>query len=295
MSAPVVNSYFSGMGLIDLGLARAGLQIGQSFELDPVCVETQRLNFGHEVVQCDLTQKLALDERGCDVKVFTYPCTKYSTIADVHGARTGDELFLHALRHMVINPPEVFAVENVPGMRKFPVVMEAMTKLPGYCVTTFCPVNASTWLPQERARLIIIGSRRRFNWRPPVCRRPIRLKEIIERDPEVELPAYIARRLRGRYRDQPIISDPARGDIAPTCVAHYSKDLSTRLVADKRFKHGARPYSVTEWCRLQGVPDDFIFAGTRRQAYKMVGNAVARQMAEWLGGEINRYFGFGRN
>jgi len=286
----VVNSYFSGMGLIDLGLARAGLTIGQSFEIDPICVETQRLNFEHKVEQCDLTKKLALQEDDCDVKVFTFPCTKYSPVADLHGARTGDELFLHAFRHMVLRPPEVFAIENVPGMRMFPVVMELMTQLPGYYVQSFCPVNASAWLPQERARLIIFGSRRCFTWRKPTPRRARRLREIIERDPDVEIPAYVAKRLRGCYRDQPIISDPARNDLAPTCVAHYAKDLSTRLVVDKRFPRGVRPYSVTEWARLQGVPDDFIFAGTRRHAYKMTGNAVPEPMAHWMGSEISRYF-----
>lgn len=292
MSVPVVNSYFSGMGLIDLGLARAGLRIGQSFEIDRHCVETQRLNFKHKVVACDLTRKLALEEESCDVKVFTFPCTKYSAIADIHGTRTGDELFLHAFRHMVMNPPEVFVVENVPGMRMFPVVMEAMTKLPGYYVKAFCPVNASLWLPQERARLIIFGSRRPFAWRAPVNRRPaIRLKDIVERDPEVEIPRYVARRLRGCYRDLPIISDPRNGDIAPTCVAHYAKDLSTRLVADRRFPRGARPYSVREYGRLQGVPDTFRYAGGPRAAYRMQGNAVPEPMAHWMGREIRRYYG----
>jgi len=291
MSAPVVNSYFSGMGLVDLGLQRGGLQIGQSFELDRTCCETQRLNFDHEVRRCDLTQKLALEEDACDVKVFTYPCTKYSAIADIHDARTGDELFLHALRHMVMNPPEVFAVENVPGMRMFPVVMEAMTKLPGYFVTSFCPVNASLWLPQNRERLIIFGSRRPFAWRAPESRRRApSLASILERHPEVELPKYVGRRLRGKYRDQPIISDPRRGDIAPTCVAHYAKDLSTRLVRDRRFAYGARPYSVREWARLQGVPDWFRFAGGGRAAYRMTGNAVPEPMANWMGREIVRYF-----
>lgn len=287
---PTVNSYFSGMGLIDLGLARAGLRIGQSFEIDATCCETQRLNFTHKVEQCDITKKLALEEEGCDVKVFTYPCTRYSTIADIHGARTGDELFLHAFRHMVINPPEAFVVENVPGMRMFPVVMEAMTKLPGYFVTTFCPVNASLWLPQDRPRLIIFGSRRPFQWRPPHARRAVRLADIVEKHPRVEIPQYVSRRLRGCYRDLPIISDPEKGDIAPTCVAHYSKDLSTRLVADKRFPRRARPYSVREYGRLQGVPGSFKFSGSSRAAYRMIGNAVAEPVAHWIGCELLRYF-----
>jgi DNA (cytosine-5)-methyltransferase 1 len=285
-----VNSYFSGAGLMDHGLARAGLEVQQSFELDRVCCATHRLNFPHRITQCDISAKLVADDHACDVAVFTYPCNRYAAIADIHGTRTGDELFLHAFRHLAISRPEAYVCENVPGMRKFPVVMEAMTKLPDYYVTVFCPVQSELWLPQRRDRLIILGTRRPFAWRQPKARRRVRLSEIIERDPKVEIPAYVYKRLAGAYRDQPIVSDPARDDLAPTCVAHYAKDLSTRLVTDRRFKHGVRPYSVREYARLQGVPDSFRFAGSPQQAYRMIGNGVSVPVAEWIGRELRRYF-----
>ena len=285
------NTYFSGAGLLEIGLQQGGVEVQQSFELDARCVATQKRNFKHKVVQCDITKKLVSDEAGCNVRLFTYPCTKYSPVADLHDTRTGDELYLHALRHMVIDQPEVFVVENVPGMKKFPVVMEAMTRLPSYYVQTFCPVNSSIWLPQNRPRIFIIGSRRPFAWRPPTSRRRVKLSEVIEKDPSVEIPDYVAKRMAGGYRDLPIISDPARNDIAPLCVAHYAKDLSTRLVADKRFPGGARPYSVREYARLQGVPDSFLFSGSDRDAYRMIGNGVSVPAGRWIAKELRRYFG----
>ncbi len=257
----LTNTYFSGAGLMDIGLQAGGLTLQQSFEIDALCCETMRWNFAHEVVQCDITKKLVQAEKECHVMVATYPCTKYSPIADIHGVRTGDDLFLHFFRHVAIRRPELYVVENVPGMKKFPVVMEAMTKLPDYYVHVACPVKSSTWLPQKRDRLIIIGSRRNFAWREPSSERAATLAEILEPDPSPHIPDYVLKRLAGAYRDQPIISDPERGDIAPTCVAHYAKDLSTRLVADRRFPHGVRPYTVREYARLQGVPDTFTFVG----------------------------------
>jgi len=101
---------------------------------------------------------------------------------------------------------------------------------------------------------------------------------------------YLEKRLTGCYRDRPIISDPAKGDIAPTCVAHYAKDVSTRMVADPRFPHGARPYTVREYARLQGVPDTFQFSGTSRDAYRQIGNGVSVPVGEWIGREVSRYF-----
>ena len=181
---------------------------------------------------------------------------QYSPIADIHGVRTGDDLFLHFFRHVAIRRPELYVVENVPGMKKFPVVMEAMTKLPDYYVHVACPVKSSIWLPQKRDRLIIIGSRRNFLWREPKSERPVTLAEILEPDPTPHIPDYVGRRLAGKYRDRPIISDPERGDIAPTCVAHYAKDLSTRLVADRRFPHGRGRTRCenTPGCRVSRTP-----------------------------------------
>jgi DNA (cytosine-5)-methyltransferase 1 len=288
-----VNSYFSGGGLLDIGLIEAGIQIENSYEIDSTCCRVQADNLGDHVHQSDISEKLVQGDN-CDAMVFTYPCTKYSAISDIHGTRTGDELFLHALRHQALARPELYAVENVPGMRAFPVVMEAMTRMPDYYVQVFCPVEASTWLPQRRARLIIIGSKRRFNWRPPETGRRISLLEILEEDPKVTLPKAIEHRMGGKYRDLPIISDPSRGDIAPTCVAHYAKDKSTRLVVDKRFPLGVRPYSVREWARLQGVPDWYQFNCSDTDAYRMIGNGVAVPVGEWLGREMNRYFGVDR-
>ncbi len=132
------------------------------------------------------------------------------------------------------------------------------------------------WLPQERKRLILIGTKK-----------PLRLKDIIERGAEVNIPQYVINRLNGAYRDIPIISDPEYDDIAPCCVAHYSKDRGTRLIKDG---NRVRPYTVKEYARLQGFPDSFEFAGSNTAAYKQIGNAVPVDMGRWVGEQIHRYF-----
>lgn len=287
----LANSYFSGAGLMDLGLSESGVIVQQSFELDPTCCSTLRRNFNHRVVEGDIRSKLVADELPCDVMVATYPCTRYSTIADIHGTRTGDDLFLHFFRHVAIRLPEVYVVENVPGMRKFPVVMESMTKIPQYYVHVACPVRTQEWLPQKRDRLIILGSKKPFSWKAPNSGHRVSLKDVIEVDPNPEIPSYVSKRIAGAYRDRPIISDPSLGDIAPTCVAHYAKDLSTRLVVDPRFPHGVRPYTVREYARLQGVPDSFQFSGSSRDAYRMIGNGVSVPVGRWVGENLVGYFG----
>lgn len=170
-------------------------------------------------------------------------------------------------------------------MRAFPVVMKAMTRMPEYFIQVFCPIKSETWLPQKRSRLIIIGTRRTFAVRPPENSARIPLSAILEDDSQVTLPSAIAKRMNGAYRDLPIISDPAAGDLAPTCVAHYAKDKSTRLVVDKRFPLGVRPYSKREYAHLQGIPDWFNFPVSDTAAYKQIGNGVRI----WVGMEMNRH------
>ncbi len=77
--------------------------------------------------------------------------------------------------------------------------------------------------------------------------------------------------------------------IAPTCVAHYAKDLGTRLVKDAKSKYGLRPFSIREYARLQGFPDDFYFEN-KRSSYKLIGNAVPVHMGKWIGDEAIKYF-----
>ncbi|HHR6131909.1 TPA: DNA cytosine methyltransferase [Providencia alcalifaciens] len=284
-----VNSYFCGGGLMDIGLLHAGIRIGQAFEIDKAACKTYRHNLGNHIKECDLTQELVLEQDSCDGMIFTYPCTKYSAIADIHGTRTGDDLFLHALRHLAIARPHFYVVENVPGMKAFPVVMEAMQKMPDYYINVFCPIKSETWLPQKRSRLIIIGTKRHFSPQAPINFKPIRLADILEKEPEITIPKSVYSRMNGNYRDLPIISDPARNDIAPTCVAHYAKDKSTRLVVDKNYPMSVRPYTVREYARLQGIPDWFQFPVSQTDAYKQIGNGVSVPVGKWIGEQIKNY------
>jgi DNA (cytosine-5)-methyltransferase 1 len=294
MYRPTAKGYFSGCGGMEIGLMQAGVNVIQSLDLDSEATACMKMNshyFSHDVLTFDIKDKTVLEQPKTDIIVGTYPCTKYSAIADIHGTRTGDDLFLHFFRHIAIERPETYIVENVPGMKKFKVVMEAMTKLPDYYVNVFCPVDALNWLPQRRKRLILIGTRKPFSISAPTqVNNRVTLKEIIEKNPTVEMPEYVISRIKGKYRDLPIIVDPEEPSaVAPTCVAHYAKDLGTRLVKDKASKYGLRPFSVREYARLQGFPDDFYFPN-KRSSYKLIGNAVPVQMGEWVGKQALKYF-----
>ncbi len=293
MHIPTAKGYFSGCGGMEIGMMQAGINLIQSLDIDSSAVECMKANshyFGHTVIKEDIENITVLNQPKTDIIIGTYPCTKYSAIADIHGTRTGDNLFLHFFRHIALEKPEMYWVENVPGMKKFKVVMEAMTNLPDYYVTVFCPVDAAMWLPQKRKRLIVVGTLKPFSISAPSNKNNTRLKDLLESNPDVDMPDYVLSRIKGKYRDKPIVIDADMpGATAPTCVAHYAKDLGTRLIVDKKSKHGLRPFSIREYARLQGFPDDFKFKN-ERNSYKMIGNAVAVPMGKWCGEQAMRYF-----
>lgn len=294
MYKPTAKGYFSGCGGAELGLMQAGVNIIQSLEIDQEATDCMAANshyFNHDIIKEDIKSRTVLSQEKSDIILGTYPCTKYSAIADIHGTRNGDDLFLHFFRHIAIERPEMYIVENVPGMKKFQVVMEAMTKLPDYYVNVFCPIEATNWLPQKRNRLILIGTRKPFHIaHPTVSSLKPKMSDIIEKNPVYEMPDYVINRINGKYRDKPIIVDPSDiHSIAPTCVAHYSKDLGTRMVKTTDNQYGLRPFTIREYARLQGFPDDFNFP-EKRSSFRLIGNAVPPPMARWFGYQAMRYF-----
>jgi DNA (cytosine-5)-methyltransferase 1 len=60
-------------------------------------------------------------------------------------------------------------------------------------------------------------------------------------------------------------------------------------VIDKKSEHGVRPFSIREYARLQGFPEDFNFKNAM-SSYKLIGNAVAVDMGKWIGQQAMKYF-----
>jgi DNA (cytosine-5)-methyltransferase 1 len=113
MYKPTAKGYFSGCGGMEIGIMQAGVRVVQSLDLDPEATNCMKLNshyFSHAVLNADIKEKTVLEQPATDIIIGTYPCTKYSVIADIHGTRTGDDLFLHFFRHIAIERPEMYIV-----------------------------------------------------------------------------------------------------------------------------------------------------------------------------------------
>ncbi len=69
---------------------------------------------------------------------------------------------------------------------------------------------------------------------------------------------------------------------------HPTPAVDTRFGQPRYFIHPSEPrgLSVREAARIQGFPDEFIFAGNRTVQHKLVGNAVPPPLAKWIATEI---------
>jgi len=286
--AYTVKSLFSGTGGLDYGFEQAGLRVVESYEFESNACATLAKSGKSNVYKCDISKLLLENQLRTYIITATFPCTHFSTA----GLRDGDELYLEAHRIIRCLAPEAFVIENVPAMRKHAVVMEAFMEMPGYHVSQFILNAADCGAPQNRKRLIIIGSKKPFEWDfSPVPEDEKKyLIDILERDVDLPLSKGALKRLRGENPGQwpAHIYDPKEKAYGPTCVAHYTKDQGDQLTVDP-VNGRIRSFTVREYARLQGFPDDYPFAKGKVATLKQIGNAVSPYMAKIIGRELIRY------
>ena len=313
-------SLFSGVGGMDVGFKQAGYNIKFANEVDPNQAKTHAMNFPGTMLSTDSIHLLSTDELVAklglpDVIVGGFPCVTYSKYAALHGtrhsdakpkrdytkyAKEGGDLFLHYRRFVADTQPKAFVVENVTDLLGCSIIMEAMKNTPcpirggrlgRYYTFTYGKLNTKDFgIAQKRERMFLVGINKDAG-KPALRKKPLTMThtvgKILEENPDVaplngdEVPNYIQNRINGKYRDKPSVKEIGRDVIGNTCLAHYASDQSTTMV--KREDGTLTPYSVREYARLQGFPDDFKFEN-EKHSYRGIGNAVsvpvARAVAE---------------
>jgi DNA (cytosine-5)-methyltransferase 1 len=167
---------FSGCGGLSLGLEKAGFRVVGAVELDPLAVETYKVNHPRvRVWQADIgaldpaavMNELCLKSGDLDLLAGCPPCQGFSAMTTLNGSiRSKDprnDLVFQFLRYVQALLPKAIMMENVPGMAKDQRIHQITSSLEklGYFCTTAVLDAADYGVPQRRRRFILLAGRGR--------------------------------------------------------------------------------------------------------------------------------------
>lgn len=292
-----VVDLFAGCGGLSLGFEANGFKtIG--YEMDEQATNTYNKNL---IGEC-FNEKLTIETKypKADVVIGGPPCQPFSVGGKQLGlkdSRDGFPIFLSAIRQL---DPEVLLFENVRGMlykNKWYLkeVIEELESL-GYYIN-YALLNAVNYeVPQNRERVIVIGSKQKINLPRKVNRKVTAGQALGELAFQYDADSKFFTESMDRYvanyekaskcinpRDL-YLDRPAR---TLTCrnLAGATGDMHRVRLKDGR----RRRITVREAARLQSFPDWFEFSGTETHQYNQIGNAVAPNFAYHLALNIKRH------
>lgn len=153
------GSLFSGVGLLDLGLQRAGLgRPAWQVEIDPWCRRVLARHWPETEREGDV-QKFTPPPTRVPVVAGGFPCQPYS----VAGARRGNSddraLWPHFARIVEAARPGVVIAENVPGLRTLALrgVLADLADL-GFDADWCCFRASDLGAPHQRQRLWVVAT-----------------------------------------------------------------------------------------------------------------------------------------
>lgn len=153
-----VGSLFTGIGGLDLGLERAGMEIRWQVEIDPFCRAVLEKHWPHVPKYGDIREVKGDELEPVDLICGGFPCQPIS----VAGRRLGEAdprwLWPEFARIVRVVRPKYVLVENVPGLlvRGMGGVLGDLAAL-GYDAEWDCIPAAAVGAPHLRDRVFIVA------------------------------------------------------------------------------------------------------------------------------------------
>ncbi len=321
-----IVSFFAGAGGLDLGFQKAGFDVVWANEYDKEIWETYEKNHVNTILDRRSIVNIREDEvPECDGIIGGPPCQSWSEAGALRGIKDKrGQLFFDFIRILKAKQPKFFLAENVSGMllarhREALKNIKQMFEDAGYELS-FKLLNASDYnVPQDRKRVFFIGIRKDLDFKfqfSTFTFPKISLKETIKDLEKGVLPALEKNKTNGnncivpnheymiggfstifmsrnrvRSWDEQSFTIQAGGRHAPLhpqAPKMQFVEQNKRIFAPNK-EHLYRRLSVRECARIQTFPDNFIFYYDKVSAgYKMIGNAVPVNLAEFLAKSIKK-------
>ena len=274
---------FAGCGGLALGFESSGFET-LGFDSNEDCCETYNNNLTGNCTRIELTPDTRLPN--ADIVIGGPPCQPFSVGGNQKGlndSRDGFPTFISVIRKKM---PPIWMFENVRGMlyrnrNYLDEILDTLKSL-GYAVD-FRLLNAVDFgVPQNRERLIVVGSKIKFQFPQPLTNcftARDALKDILYKSsPDSRyltksMDQYVAKYEKASHCRNPRdlrLDRPAR---TLTCrnLAGATGDMHRVLLPDGR----RRRMLIREAARLQSFPDKFSFVGGETSRFNQIGNAVS--------------------
>jgi len=287
---------FCGCGGLSKGFISAGFDIVAAFDNWDAAIQCYKMNFNHEVYQCDLNDWEKISNFISTIKhkiiIGGPPCQDFSLAGNrVEGKRA--QLTVSFAQIICMVKPEYFVMENVVRANKSEAYENAkkLFKNAGYGLTEKT-LNASyCGVPQNRKRFFCIGALNKEDGfldgvlAANLSELPLTVYEHIGNEFKFE---YYYRHPR-TYNRRGIFSvhEPAptiRGINRPMPPRYkFHPQDATTPDAD------VRALTFKERSLLQTFPDDFIWLNSPTVNDQLIGNAVPVKLAEYVATCIRDY------
>ena len=310
--SPTVVDLFCGAGGMSEGFRMAGYKILLGIEANAAAGETYRQNNPNtELLIEDIRHvkaEVLLEKLGgmeIDVVVGGPPCQGFSH-ANTRKRKNDrrNRLYLEYVRVVKILRPKFFVMENVSGFLKAVdgsrlIINNIRRLLPEYSIEGQILTASDYNVPQKRKRAFLIGRRGGGNIRfPEKCTNlsGIAVKNVLIPRKGANRNLFYSKRLikgfkrrekRNRIRGVGFgwqFLDPEKPSY--TIPARYYKDGSNALV--KYSENKIRMLDTSECAGIQGFPKGYIFAGSRVDIYRQIGNAVPPPVAKRVAWTIKK-------
>ena len=297
-------SLFSGAGGLDLGLAKVGIETLACVEIDQHCVSTLQRNTTARALPVDVRSldpyavANSVGVSQIDVLHGGPPCQPFSQIGKRNGSEHKDGLLIFEfLRWVRELQPAWFIIEQVKGLLAHRGLMNALvthSDLAGYSVQSQT-INALDFgVPQQRERVIFVGSRQSANVLSGLKRTTFAraIGDALETLPPVGSDAVSNHIDVTPARDRERISYVKEGEWLSKSVAppDIIRNLTRKDTTKYRRLHRSQPsltlrcgeifYHPTEdryltpreYMRIHGFPDYYELAGPIRRRTGQVSN-----------------------
>lgn len=313
-------SLFSGIGGLDLGFTKYGLDITWANDFDKYAVETYRANVSDNIVLGDINEHLS-DIPDHDVLLAGFPCQPFSMMGKQKGFN--DErgtLFFTIEQILRKHKPKIIVLENVRNLqshdngRTLGRMLNILDEKLNYKVHYEVLNTADFGLPQTRRRVFLIGFLRdEFGEKVNdfAFPKPQELDKTVFDllDEKVEkkyflsnkiLPTIMSHGTKNYYSKSEINLPIAKPLTATMHKMHranqdnYYEDLENR----ERFEDtkdrpisSVRRLTPNECRKLQGFPSGWKYVVSDTQLYRQFGNAVSVNVSESIAKSIVKMLG----